>query len=131
LLGFVDDVRPYDAGASALVLASIREGLPRAVLEAMALETPVIVSASRGNIELVRGGYGQDFPIGSAADLAAAMDRFVDDPANAREMAGRAREHVVREYDLAAVIARHEVLYERLLGGRARPDRPIRVDSAP
>lgn len=115
LLGFVDDPRPHIAAATALVLASRREGLPRAVMEAMALEVPVIVSRSRGSIELVQGGYGQVVPVGSVAGLAAAMDATVGNPEGARDVARRARQHVVECYSLTGIIARHEAMYAEVL----------------
>ena len=46
--GFVDDVRPYVATATALVLPSTREGLARSIMEAFSLEVPVIASTARG-----------------------------------------------------------------------------------
>jgi glycosyltransferase involved in cell wall biosynthesis len=118
-LGFVEDVRPPVAGATALLLMSRREGLPRAVLEAMALGTPVIVSASRGSVELVQDGCGFVVPVGAVSDLAAAMARMIDDPTLAHAMADRGRRRVVDRYGLAGVLRQHERMYEALLDDRS------------
>jgi len=115
--GFVADPRPVVAGATALVHPSRREGLSRSVMEALALDVPVIASAARGNAELVADS-GAVVPIGDVAALAAAMDRLADAPDEAVEMGRRGRERIVERYDLAALIARHERLYEELLAER-------------
>jgi glycosyltransferase involved in cell wall biosynthesis len=120
-LGFVDDIRPYVALANAVILASLREGLPRAIMEAMALEVPVIVSASRGNVDLVDSTCGFVVPLGSVAGLAGAMDQVVDDPSTATTLGRRGRERIVSGYGLAEVIARHDSLYEELLEERSLP----------
>jgi glycosyltransferase involved in cell wall biosynthesis len=120
--GFVHDVRPVVAGASALLLASGREGLPRAVMEAMALGVPVIVSDSRGSVELVGGGFGQVARVGDVAALAGAMRAIADGGDAIRDMAARARRRVEERYGLREVIAAHEDIYEALLA-ETRQDR--------
>jgi glycosyltransferase involved in cell wall biosynthesis len=119
-LGFVEDIRPYVVLANAVILASLREGLPRAIMEAMALEVPVIVSASRGNVDLVDSSCGFVVPLGSVAGLASAMDHVVDDPSTAAVLGRRGRERIVAGYGLAEVIARHESLYAEVLEERSR-----------
>lgn len=52
--GALSDVGPGIAGADALVLPSLFEGMPNVVLEAMALQTPVIATRAGGTIELER-----------------------------------------------------------------------------
>src|SRR6185295_5830637 len=52
-LGHADDVRPFIAGAAAVVLPSYREGLPRSLLEAAAMARPLIASDVPGNRQLV------------------------------------------------------------------------------
>ena len=118
-LGFVEDIRPYVAWANAVVLASLREGLPRAVMEAMALQVPVIVSASRGNVDLVDSTCGFVVPFGSVAGLAGAMDQVLDDPLTAATLGRRGRERIVSGYGLAEMIARHDSLYGELLEERS------------
>lgn len=60
LLGFRKDVCRLCSAADLFLLASMREGLPVAVMEAMACGLPVICSDIRGNRDLVvegKGGY--------------------------------------------------------------------------
>ena len=118
-LGFVEDVRPMVLGATGVVVASTREGLARSVMEALALEAPVIASTARGNTELVGGGCGILARTGDVAGLAAAMDHLIDDPADARAMAVRGRARVVARYRLDDVIHLHECLYAAMLAERS------------
>jgi glycosyltransferase involved in cell wall biosynthesis len=117
--GFVADVRPLLAGATALVHPSKREGLSRSVMEALALGVPVIASSARGNEELV-GESGAVVPIGDVRGLARAMDHLAEHPEEGTSMGRRGRERMIESYDLNAVIALHEQLYEALLAERRR-----------
>lgn len=76
--GFVDDLRPLIAQSSCIVLPSYREGMPRSVLEAMAMAKPVIVSDVPGCRQTVvheRSGYL--VKARSVESLVAAMRKFV------------------------------------------------------
>jgi glycosyltransferase involved in cell wall biosynthesis len=120
LRGEVSDVRPVVACASALVLASSREGLPRSIMEALAMEVPVIASDARGNADLVLPDAGHIVPAGSVPKLAAAMDKIVADPDAARAMGKAGRERMVQTYDIGMLLQRHEHLYHSMLSGADR-----------
>jgi glycosyltransferase involved in cell wall biosynthesis len=85
-LGYVEPASRYDlyASASMLVLPSHLEGFGLPVLEAMTVGLPVIVS-DRGALPEVLGGAGQVVSADDAGGLAAAMQRYLDDPAAAAE----------------------------------------------
>ncbi|ACG75616.1 glycosyl transferase group 1 [Anaeromyxobacter sp. K] len=117
-LGYRRDVPALMTGASALVLASVREGLPRCVLEAMAIGTPVIGTRARGTTELLGDDCGFLVAIDDVGSLASAMAGVVDDPERALARARRAADRV-REYGLGEVLRLHEELYGRLLGNTA------------
>lgn len=90
-------------GARALVLASFAEGLPVVLMEAMALECPVIATAIAGIPELVDAECGWVVPSGSVAALATAMHRALlanDNTLRAMGAVGRAR--VLERHDAAA-----------------------------
>ena len=55
-LGATDDVRPYIAAASVIVLPSYREGLPRSLLEGAAMGRPLIAADVAGCREVVEDG---------------------------------------------------------------------------
>jgi glycosyltransferase involved in cell wall biosynthesis len=120
LLGFVHDVRPVVCAATALILPSAREGLARSVMEALALEVPVIASTARGNRELVGDDRGILFSIGDVRGLTEAMDRLIDQPEERRAMGLRGRARMVEGYDLQLLIRMHEALYQGMLSERSR-----------
>jgi glycosyltransferase involved in cell wall biosynthesis len=120
--GFVQDVRPVVGNATAFVLASGREGLARSVMEALALQVPVIASAARGNSELVPPDSGIIVPIGDVRGLAAAMDWIIEHPDERVAMGRRGRERMVEQYDIARLIDLHDDLYRALLAERQGKD---------
>ncbi|CAN7452475.1 glycosyltransferase family 4 protein [Cupriavidus sp. KK10] len=52
-LGTVRDIRPVIGAASCVVLPSYREGIPRALLEAAAMERPIVATAVPGCVDVV------------------------------------------------------------------------------
>ena len=119
-LGFRRDVPALMRASTALVLPSDMEGLPRSVLEAMAMGLPVVGSRVRGTAELLEEGCGFLHRVGDAAELASQLRRVLLDPASAQEAASRARARV-RQYDLASVIRLHEELYASVLDAGLGP----------
>jgi glycosyltransferase involved in cell wall biosynthesis len=82
LPGFVDNL-PAELGAADLfVLSSRWEGLPGVLLEAMALDVPVVATdCPTGPQEILQGGrWGKLVPVGSEEALAAAMQASLEEP---------------------------------------------------
>lgn len=117
-LGVIQDVRPVVRAATAVILPSKREGLARSVMEALALEVPVIASTARGNRELVGTDAGIIVPTGDVPALAAAMDHLIDRPDVRNAMGQRGRERMVERYDLNVLVRMHEALYREMLAER-------------
>ena len=101
-----NDVRAHIAGASAVVLPSYREGLPRSLLEGGAMARPLIATDVPGCREIVRdGATGLLCQVRSASSLAGAMARFAEMGVDERQALGdAARAKVEAEYDERAVI---------------------------
>lgn len=99
--------------ARALVLPSFAEGLPVVLMEALALERPVITTYVAGIPELVRDGIsGWLVPAGDVERLAEAMARALDAPDEAIRAMGRAgRAAVVANHDAAAEAAKLRALF--------------------
>ena len=121
LAGQIADVRPFIANGVGLILASSREGLPRAIMEGLSLEVAVIGSTARGNGELIDDETGVLFPTGDIPALAAAMDRLLDDPAATVEMGRAGRRRMVERYDIKKTIAMHETMYDEMLAEKSSP----------
>lgn len=82
VLGHVDSPAPYLARADICVLSSRTEGMPTVAIEALALGTPVVATATAaGARELIGDGRGGRLaPVGDAGALAAAIVAELDDP---------------------------------------------------
>ncbi len=104
-LGETKDVRPYLAAASVFVLPSYhREGLPRSILEALSVGRAVVTTDMPGCREtVIEGENGYITPPRDAAALAAAMQRFTDDPGLAARMGERSRRLVDETFDVRLV----------------------------
>jgi glycosyltransferase involved in cell wall biosynthesis len=119
--GEVPDARPQLQDADVFVLASLSEGMPVSVLEAMAVGLPVVASAVGGLEEVVVDGKtGFLTPPGDAAALAARLGQLVDDRSlrSAMGKAGRARAE--KYFSLPAWRDAHFTLYRSLLAARSR-----------
>lgn len=101
------DVRPDLAKAHVLVLPSYyREGLPRTLLEALAMGRPVITTDTPGCREPVEPGVnGWLVPPRDSRALADAMLDALQDRARLVQMAGNARRTAVERYDVEQVNA--------------------------
>ena len=120
--GFVDDVRPALASATASLLTSEREGLPRALMESLSMGIPVVSTAARGCAELV-GDAGFLVPVGDVAAIAGALGRMDRSSPAWASMSAAGRPRMAAHYGLERLVARHERLYEDLLLRKARAAR--------
>ena len=127
---WVSDVRPLIAPAMALVQASRQEGLPRSIMEALALEVPVVTSDARGCAELVGDDRGYVVPVAASTQMAAAMDHLARDPEERTAMGERGRRLMVERFDLQPLIEEHEKLYAELLPDAGSPSLKRRADDA-
>lgn len=121
-LGFRPDVPQLVGASDALMLTSAREGLPRCILEAQAMETPVIGSDAKGTADLLADDRGLLYPVGDVAALAAAIDTVIAHPEAARARAQHAGAWVRANCGLPHLIALHETLYHDVLGDLAARD---------
>jgi glycosyltransferase involved in cell wall biosynthesis len=108
-LGEADDVRPYLVHATAVVLPSYREGMPRSLLEAAAMGRPLIATDVPGCTEIARAGENAFLCAPrDAQSLADAMLALLELSADARAVMGRrSRAIAEREFDVSVVEARY------------------------
>ena len=120
LTGHVADVVPLHHAFDLFAQSSAYEGTPNAVLEAMAMETPIVATEAGGTAELVHDGvHGRIIPIGRADRLADAIDAALRDPAATERMVRRARERVEGDLSFEARVRRVEDIYQEVAGHAA------------
>jgi glycosyltransferase involved in cell wall biosynthesis len=106
-LGSASDVRPYINAADAVVLPSYYgEGIPRCLLEAAALERPIVTTNHVGCKEVVDDGVnGFLCQAQNAADLADKMHQIIRlSPDKKIEMGALGRKKIEKEYDEQLII---------------------------
>lgn len=125
-LGYRTDMRELYAASDCLVMSSLREGLPRSVMEAMASGLPCVVSRIRGNVELIADGENGFTSAANDADgFAAAIDTLAGDPALCRTLGENNRKKAAA-LDTAEIRDRWVRLYSSLLfGEEERQDEDI------
>jgi glycosyltransferase involved in cell wall biosynthesis len=116
LLGQRSDVPACLERFDCFVLSSIIEGMPNALLEAMAMSLPVVTTSAGGSAEVVEDGVsGLVVPPANPAALADAVGRLLADPALASRLAQAAERRVREHYSLDAMIRSMDGLYRREL----------------
>lgn len=112
--GYVEDPDAHYAQAGIFVLPSRFEGMPNALLEAMAAGLPVVVSdASPGPLEEVTGGeHGIVVPAEDVAALTAALEKLAGD-ADLRQAMGEACRTRSAEHGLERTLTAWQGVIER------------------
>jgi len=102
----------FYAAADAFVLSSATEGLPMALLEAMAAGLPVVTSAIGAMPEVVNGGRcGFAVPAGSVEGFAGAIERLACDPDLRAAMGQAGRAHYLAHFTPERMADRYLELY--------------------
>lgn len=119
LLGHHTDVVGLHHALDVFVQSSEREGTPNCVLEAMAMETPAVVTDVGGTRELVTDGvHALLVPRHDVAALTRALARVVDAPGDARVRADAARLRVETELSFDRRMRQVEAVYDELIRSR-------------
>jgi glycosyltransferase involved in cell wall biosynthesis len=116
-LGYRDDA-PQVAGACAVAVlpTTKREGLSRAVLEAMAYGRPTVVSDTGGNAELVEDGVsGYVVPPGDPELLAEAILKLFNDPQKREQFGAEARRRLESRFSAREGIEKTLQVYRELI----------------
>jgi glycosyltransferase involved in cell wall biosynthesis len=116
LLGFVSDTRQLYEAMDVFALSSLREGLPNVLLESMSMGVPVVSTAIAGIPDLIKDGVsGTLVAPGEPRALGAAIQRFIDEPAFAKDVAVHAREWMVKNYSFSVRMEKIKGIYDRVL----------------
>jgi glycosyltransferase involved in cell wall biosynthesis len=113
--GTRDDVPAVLAAVDCFVFPSHYEGLPGALLEAMAAGCPIVATDIEGNDELVTDGRtGLLVPVEDPAGLAAGLTRLLTDETLANRLGEAAQSTAFERFSLDAMVGNFERFYETL-----------------
>lgn len=102
--GAATDVRPHIAGCHVYVLPSYHEGMPRTVLEAMAMGRPILTTDAPGCREtVVPGDNGFLVPVRDVDALVARMIWFIEHRSEIGRMGARGRDIAVERFDVGRI----------------------------
>jgi len=120
-LGHRLDIADLHNAFDLFVQSSEYEGTPNAVLEAMAMETPIVATDVGGTSELALAEiHGLIVPCRDVAALAAAIGSALNDPDAARARARAARARVEGDLSFAERTRRLEAIYDELVDTNGR-----------
>jgi glycosyltransferase involved in cell wall biosynthesis len=111
-LGWRRDMRPIYADLDVVVLSSLNEGSPVAVIEALAAARPVVATMVGGVGEVVDDGTSGILVQPRDPDaIAAGVLRFIEDPAWSRGVGLAGRASVIPRYSVSRLVGDMETLY--------------------
>ena len=114
LLGFRKDIPTILSVANCFIMSSLREGLPRSIMEAEVLGLPCIVSDIRGCRDLVtdgKGGFVIDF---SNTDLVTTKINTLKEDKNLCDSFGKFNQEFIKDYTLQVVLQQMKKIYEEI-----------------
>ena len=130
LLGFRADLIDLYHAMDLFVLSSLREGLPNVLLEAMAMQVPVVSTKVAGVPNLITDAQtGMLCEIGNIDQLADAMRRVVADNNTRQTLATNARQRIEQQYSFRKRMDKMTAIYDRIIGDTANG--PAQPSTAP
>lgn len=109
------DVPSYLQRADIFVLTSDHEGLPNAVMEAMACHLPVVATRAGGTVDLVTENTGILVECGDVHAIAYAIRELINDPIRRKQLGKNGRQRIEQGFSMKAMVEQHERLYEQLV----------------
>ncbi|HOJ76469.1 MAG TPA: glycosyltransferase family 4 protein [Bacillota bacterium] len=118
LAGFRRDISQLLKACDIFLFLSFQEGLPVAVMEAMAAGLPVIATRIRGNVDLL-GGVTENclVAVNDVAATVTLMHKLAANPEFCKQVVSEQHQQI-RKYDLEAVLGEVTVLYQTILGAK-------------
>ena len=114
LLGFRHDVIALYETSDLFVFPSLQEGLPVAVMEAMACGKPCIVSDIRGNHDLIHNEKGGYLVKQNCEEYVESIQRLLDDPQK-RDSFGMYNKKRIKDYGLDHVLEQMSNIYRQYM----------------
>lgn len=130
-LGMRSDIDAVYAAMDIFVLASHREGYPRAAMEAAAMALPIVATNIRGCREVVRSGEnGILVPVRDPTALASAVRRLAEDADLRAVMGAAGRQRALDRFDERSVVKVVLGTYAAALSSKMPSVAPVPMDFA-
>ena len=107
-----DETMKILAAAKAFILPSYTEGFPNSVLEAMALQKPIIATDVGAIPDMLEGGCGIVIPAKDATAIKTALKDLMLDENLRRSLSDRAKERLDRDYTMETVFEKYRKRWE-------------------
>ena len=116
LLGYRTDVKSLMKACDVYLFPSYQEGLPVALMEAMACGLPCIASRIRGNVDLIDEGKGGElFQADNINELARIIDRVDRSLDDKKSKMGKYNQEKIEKFDIRNVQKIMKEEYKKLL----------------
>lgn len=110
-----DEVNANMQTANIFLLTSVYEGIPNVVLEAMAMELPVVTTKSGGVDEVIETGIdGFIAPLYDVETIANQLEYLIANPQKAKQMGKAAREKILQSYTLQRQLVVFQEAYHKI-----------------
>ncbi len=115
MTGFLENVEDIYQHADVFVFPSVQEGMPVALMEAMAAGLPCVVSDIRGNRELIdEPGGGRRFAAKDEKELCDALRFMLNE--RRRKVYGAYNRRKIKDYDSSVVLPQMREIYKEMAG---------------
>ncbi|MEM9366631.1 MAG: glycosyltransferase [Planctomycetota bacterium] len=115
VLGWQADLAPFYRGSRLLVLPSRFEGMPNAVMEAMAAGLPVVCTRTEGIPDLLGDQTPQVVPVDDDASFADRVVSLMECAEHRKRLGDANRQRVLQVFSVDAMVDRYRALYASLL----------------
>lgn len=112
LLGYRADIKELLKASDCFVFPSFQEGLPGALMEAMASGLPCIASCIRGNIDLLKESEFMFFP-SDCNKLITLMEKMFNE--ETRKSEAEKNKERIKKFDISEAITAYKNVYQNLL----------------
>ena len=115
-LGFRKDIKDLISIADIVVLPSYREGTPRTLLEAGAMEKPLITTDAPGCREVVKDGYnGFLVPVKNIELLTEKIKKLIENQELREKFGQNSRKFITENFDVKIVVSKYIEIYDEIL----------------
>ena len=116
LTGYRTDAPEVIAACDVLVVPSIREGLPRVILESLAYQTPVITSANEGSMEIIEDNVnGYVVPVRDDDSIAQKIRHLHNNPKALKALSSRCHDKMKSDFNSTLTVEKHIDYFYSLL----------------